>query len=37
MEPIAITVRGDGEWVIVHRCRAAPSSTSIGRPATTTR
>jgi hypothetical protein len=20
MEPIAITVRGDGEWVIVHRC-----------------
>ena len=22
MEPIAITVRGDGEWVLVHRCRA---------------
>ncbi|HYZ91358.1 MAG TPA: RNHCP domain-containing protein [Actinomycetota bacterium] len=21
MEPIAISVRGDGEWVIVHRCR----------------
>jgi hypothetical protein len=21
MEPIAITVRGDGEWVIIHRCR----------------
>ena len=21
MEPIAIAVRGDGEWVIVHRCR----------------
>jgi hypothetical protein len=20
MEPIAITVRGDGEWVVVHRC-----------------
>jgi hypothetical protein len=20
MEPIAISVRGDGEWVIVHRC-----------------
>ncbi|MBL9030780.1 MAG: RNHCP domain-containing protein [Phycisphaerae bacterium] len=20
MEPIAITVRGDGEWAIVHRC-----------------
>lgn len=20
MEPIAIGVRGDGEWVIVHRC-----------------
>ncbi len=20
MEPIAICVRGDGEWVIVHRC-----------------
>jgi hypothetical protein len=20
MEPIAITVRGQGEWVIVHRC-----------------
>jgi hypothetical protein len=20
MEPIAITVRGDGEWVLVHRC-----------------
>jgi predicted RNA-binding Zn-ribbon protein involved in translation (DUF1610 family) len=22
MEPIAITVRGDGEWVLVHRCYA---------------
>jgi hypothetical protein len=22
MEPIAITVRGDGEWVLVHRCTA---------------
>ena len=22
MEPIAITVRGDGEWVLVHRCRS---------------
>jgi hypothetical protein len=21
MEPIAITVRGDGEWVLVHRCQ----------------
>jgi hypothetical protein len=21
MEPIAITVRGDGEWALVHRCR----------------
>ena len=21
MEPIAISVRGDGEWVLVHRCR----------------
>jgi len=21
MEPIAITVRGNGEWVLVHRCR----------------
>jgi hypothetical protein len=20
MEPLAITVRGDGEWVLVHRC-----------------
>jgi hypothetical protein len=20
MEPLAITVRGDGEWVVVHRC-----------------
>lgn len=20
MEPIAITVRGEGEWVLVHRC-----------------
>jgi hypothetical protein len=20
MEPIAITVRGSGEWVVVHRC-----------------
>ena len=20
MEPIAISVRGDGEWVVVHRC-----------------
>lgn len=20
MEPVAISVRGDGEWVIVHRC-----------------
>ncbi len=22
MEPIAITVRGGGEWVLIHRCRA---------------
>jgi hypothetical protein len=22
MEPIAISVRGQGEWVIVHRCEA---------------
>ena len=22
MEPIAITVRGGGEWVLVHRCLA---------------
>ncbi|ASU82610.1 RNHCP domain-containing protein [Nocardiopsis gilva YIM 90087] len=22
MEPIAISVRGDGEWVIIHRCTA---------------
>jgi hypothetical protein len=22
MEPIAISVRGDGEWVVVHRCTA---------------
>ncbi len=22
MEPIAITVRGAGEWVLIHRCRA---------------
>lgn len=21
MEPIAITVRGDGEWILVHRCQ----------------
>jgi len=21
MEPIAVSVRGDGEWVLVHRCR----------------
>jgi hypothetical protein len=21
MEPLAITVRGDGEWVLIHRCR----------------
>ena len=21
MEPIAIAVRGDGEWVLIHRCR----------------
>jgi hypothetical protein len=20
MEPLAVTVRGDGEWVLVHRC-----------------
>jgi len=20
MEPIAITVRGDGEWVLIHKC-----------------
>jgi len=20
MEPLAVTVRGDGEWVVVHRC-----------------
>ena len=22
MEPIAVSVRGDGEWVLVHRCTA---------------
>lgn len=22
MEPIAIAVRGDGEWLVVHRCRS---------------
>ena len=22
MEPISISVRGDGEWVIIHRCVA---------------
>jgi RNHCP domain len=22
MEPIAITVRGQGEWVLIHRCTA---------------
>jgi hypothetical protein len=22
MEPIAISVRGDGEWLLIHRCRA---------------
>jgi hypothetical protein len=22
MEPIAITVRGDGEWILIHRCLA---------------
>jgi hypothetical protein len=22
MEPIAVSVRGDGEWALVHRCRA---------------
>ena len=22
MEPIAVTVRGDGEWVLIHRCLA---------------
>jgi len=22
MEPIAIAVRGAGEWVLIHRCRA---------------
>ena len=21
MEPIAISVRGDGEWLVIHRCR----------------
>ncbi|GES36765.1 hypothetical protein RAJCM14343_2018 [Rhodococcus aetherivorans] len=21
MEPISVTVRGGGEWVIIHRCR----------------
>jgi RNHCP domain len=20
MEPIAISVRGDGEWIVIHRC-----------------
>jgi len=22
MEPIAITVRGDGEWVLIHQCKS---------------
>ena len=22
MEPIAISVRGDGEWLVIHRCRS---------------
>jgi hypothetical protein len=22
MEPIAISVRGDGEWIVIHRCTA---------------
>ena len=22
MEPIAISVRGDGEWLLIHRCRS---------------
>jgi hypothetical protein len=22
MEPIAISVRGDGEWILIHRCLA---------------
>jgi hypothetical protein len=25
MEPIAIHVRGDGEWVLVHRCTGCPT------------
>ncbi|MGQ0824424.1 MAG: RNHCP domain-containing protein [Actinomycetota bacterium] len=25
MEPIAISVRGDGEWVLIHRCTACDS------------
>ena len=25
MEPIAISVRGDGEWVLVHRCTGCDS------------
>ena len=28
MEPIAITVRGDGEWVLVHRCSGCGRSGS---------
>ena len=28
MEPIAITVRNDGEWVLIHRCRGCGTLSS---------
>jgi hypothetical protein len=28
MEPIAITVRGDGEWVLIHRCQGCGTLSS---------
>src|SRR4051812_50110737 len=37
MEPIAITVRGDGEWVLIHRCLGCDEVHRTDRPATTTR
>jgi hypothetical protein len=32
MEPLAISVRGDGEWVLVHRCTGC-GSLSLNRTA----
>jgi hypothetical protein len=36
MEPIAITVRGDGEWVLIHQCKRCGELHSTAAQVTTT-